>query len=80
MFELTSIDCDWTREYQIQVDNDSDSVQGSNNALSLDMTEPIYYLICPKFSQFHALPGHFEKKQLKVIKFFFRFQGNLSKK
>ena len=25
-FELTSIDCDWTREYQIQVDSDDDFV------------------------------------------------------
>ena len=26
LFELTSIDCDWTTEYQIQVDSDDDFV------------------------------------------------------
>ena len=54
--------------------------RGRNNARSSDMTKRICYLIRPKFSQFQALSGSFENRKLKVVKFFFRFQGNLSKK
>ena len=40
---------------------------GQNNAWSSDMTEHICHLIGHKFSQSQALPGHFVKKNLKII-------------
>ena len=55
-------------------------IRGQNNAGSSNMTEQICHLIGYKCSQFQALSGHFVNKQLKIIQFLFRFQGNLSTK
>ena len=55
-------------------------IRGQNNAGSSNMTEQICHFIGHKCSQFQALSGHFLNKQLKIIQFPFRFQGNLSTK
>ena len=44
------------------------------------MIERIYHLIGHNFSQFQILFGHFVYKKNEIIKFNFRFDGDLSKK